>query len=311
MEQVKSSKKLKLHKLGKAVLSNKTFYAMLIPGIVLTFIFSYMPMYGIVLAFKKYSIRKGILGSEWVGWLNFKNLFDVPQFWLAFRNTVLLNVLKLVFAFPVPIILALMINSVTNKYAKKTVQTVLYLPHFVSWVVVAGVVFSLLDPDGAIYSALTLVGVKDFDILANDGSFLALLVITDIWKEAGWSAIIYLAALLSISDEYYEAAKVDGASAWKILWAITLPLLLPTVSIMLILQIGGLVSGGMDQVYNLYNEQVYDIADNLATFSYRFGIGEGNFEMGTAIGLFSNVINVALLIGANKLTKVLGGEALY
>lgn len=311
MEQVKSSKKLKLHKLGKAVLSNKTFYAMLIPGIVLTFIFSYMPMYGIVLAFKKYSIRKGILGSEWVGWLNFKNLFDVPQFWLAFRNTVLLNVLKLVFAFPVPIILALMINSVTNKYVKKTVQTVLYLPHFVSWVVVAGVVFSLLDPDGAIYSALALVGVKDFDILANDGSFLALLVITDIWKEAGWSAIIYLAALLSISGEYYEAAKVDGASAWKILWAITLPLLLPTVSIMLILQIGGLVSGGMDQVYNLYNEQVYDIADNLATFSYRFGIGEGNFEIGTAIGLFSNVINVALLIGANKLTKVLGGEALY
>lgn len=298
-------------KLKKTVFQNRIFYAMLIPGVALTFIFSYLPMYGVVLAFKEYSIRAGILGSKWVGLANFKTLFDIPQFWVAFKNTLVINLLKLVFAFPVPIVLAVMINSVETSYIKRPLQTILYLPHFVSWVIVAGIVFSLLDENGFLYQMLEKFGVKDFDILADKGGFLAILILSDIWKEAGWSAIIYLAALTSISGEYYEAAKVDGASNLRMFFSITLPLLMPTVSIMLILRVGGLISGGFDQIYNLYNEQVYDVADVLDTFSYRFGIGDGNFELGTAVGLFANVINIVLLLTANKITTLIGGEPLY
>lgn len=302
---------LKIRKMKRDIFQNRIFYMMLIPGTVLTFIFSYLPMYGVVLAFKDYSIRSGILGSPWCGLENFYTLFDIPQFKVAFKNTIVINLLKLVFAFPIPIVLAVMINSIRSPYIKRPVQTILYLPHFVSWVIVAGILFSLLDEDGVVYRVLEIFGVKKFDILADGGGFLAILVLSDIWKEAGWGAIIYLAALTSISGEYYEAAKVDGASDFRMFVSITLPLLMPTISVMLILRVGGLVSGGFDQIYNLYNEQVYDVADVLDTFSYRFGIGEGYFEMGTAVGLIANVINIFLLIIANRLIKIMGGEPLY
>ena len=302
---------LKIRKIKRDIFQNRIFYMMLIPGTVLTFIFSYLPMYGVVLAFKDYSIRSGILGSPWCGLENFYTLFDIPQFKVAFKNTIVINLLKLVFAFPIPIVLAVMINSIRSPYIKRPVQTILYLPHFVSWVIVAGILFSLLDEDGVVYRVLEIFGVKKFDILADGGGFLAILVLSDIWKEAGWGAIIYLAALTSISGEYYEAAKVDGASDLRMFVSITLPLLMPTISVMLILRVGGLVSGGFDQIYNLYNEQVYDVADVLDTFSYRFGIGEGYFEMGTAVGLIANVINIFLLIIANRLIKIMGGEPLY
>lgn len=302
---------LKIRKIKRDIFQNRIFYMMLIPGTVLTFIFSYLPMYGVVLAFKDYSIRSGILGSPWCGLENFYTLFDIPQFKVAFKNTIVINLLKLVFAFPIPIVLAVMINSIRSPYIKRPVQTILYLPHFVSWVIVAGILFSLLDEDGVVYRILEIFGVEKFDILADGGGFLAILVLSDIWKEAGWGAIIYLAALTSISGEYYEAAKVDGASDLRMFVSITLPLLMPTISVMLILRVGGLVSGGFDQIYNLYNEQVYDVADVLDTFSYRFGIGEGYFEMGTAVGLIANVINIFLLIIANWLIKIMGGEPLY
>lgn len=302
---------LKIRKIKRDIFQNRIFYMMLIPGTVLTFIFSYLPMYGVVLAFKDYSIRSGILGSPWCGLENFYTLFDIPQFKVAFKNTIVINLLKLVFAFPIPIVLAVMINSIRSPYIKRPVQTILYLPHFVSWVIVAGILFSLLDEDGVVYRILEIFGVEKFDILADGGGFLAILVLSDIWKEAGWGAIIYLAALTSISGEYYEAAKVDGASDFRMFVSITLPLLMPTISVMLILRVGGLVSGGFDQIYNLYNEQVYDVADVLDTFSYRFGIGEGYFEMGTAVGLIANVINIFLLIIANWLIKIMGGEPLY
>lgn len=287
------------------------FYVMLIPGVVLTFIFSYIPMYGIVLAFKDYSIRAGIMGSEWVGFEHFQTLFDIPQFWVAFKNTIIHNVLKLVFGFPIPIILALMLNSLREKNARNIIQTILYLPHFVSWVVVSGLIFSLLDEGGFLFEIMKQGNMQDVNILADDGSFLGLIVISDSWKEAGWGSIIYFAALMGISGEYYEAAKVDGANGWNMLWSITIPLLMPTISIMLILRVGEMLSSGMDQIYNLYNEQVYDVADNLSTFTYRYGIGGGNFEIGTAIGLFANVINIVLLVVANQITKRMGGEALY
>ena len=303
----------KFQKLLRRMNEHRVYYLMLVPGIVLTFIFCYVPMYGIVLAFKDYSIRKGIMGSAFIDPLftHFTKLFEIPQFWVSFKNTILHNFLKLIFGFPVPIIIAVMLNLMTHKLLRNSIQTILYLPHFVSWVVVAGIVFAMLNDGGYIKRLFEFFGLGDYDILADDNGFLALIVVTDIWKEAGWGSIIYFSALMSISGEYYEAAKVDGASEWKMLWSITLPLLLPTISIMLILRVGEMISSGMDQIYNLYNEQVYDVADNLATFTYRYGIGKGNFEQGTAIGLFANVINIILLFVANRVTKLLGGEALY
>ena len=223
----------------------------------------------------------------------------------------LVLILKLVFGFPIPIILALMLNSLRQKHARNVIQTILYLPHFVSWVVVSGLIFSLLDEGGFLFEIMKRFNMQDVNILADDGSFLGLIVISDSWKEAGWGSIIYFAALMGISGEYYEAAKVDGANGWNMLWSITIPLLMPTISIMLILRVGEMLSSGMDQIYNLYNEQVYDVADNLSTFTYRYGIGGGNFEIGTAIGLFANVINIILLVVANQITKRMGGEALY
>ena len=300
-------------KLKRDVRRDWIYYAMLIPGIVLTFIFCYVPMYGIVLAFKDYSIRKGIMGSPFIDPLfkHFTDLFKIDDFWVAFRNTILHNVLKLIFGFPVPILIAIMLNLMQRKTIRNAIQTIIYLPHFVSWVVVSGIVFSMLNDGGYVKVLFEFFGLENYDVLADDGGFLALIVITDTWKEAGWGSIIYFSALMSISGEYYEAAKVDGAGEWKILWKITLPMLVPTISIMLILRIGEMMGSGMDQIYNLYNELVYDVADNLATFTYRYGIGDGNFEHGTAIGLFANVINIILLFGANRVTKLLGGEALY
>ena len=303
----------KFEKLKRRIIEHRVYYAMLIPGIVLNCIFCSTPMYGVVLAFKDYFIRKGIMGSPFADPLfkHFTALFDIPQFWVSLKNTILHNVLKLIFGFPVPIIIAIMLNLMRKKLVRNTIQTILYLPHFVSWVVVSGIVFAMLNDGGYIKTFFNWIGLENYDILADDTGFLGLIVVSDTWKEAGWGSIIYFSALTSISGEYYEAAKVDGASEWKMLWAITLPLLVPTISIMLILRVGEMMSSGMDQIYNLYNEQVYDVADNLATFTYRYGIGKGNFEQGTAIGLFTNVINIILLFIANRVTKLLGGEALY
>ena len=196
-----------------------------------------------------------------------------------------------------------MINAVKNKAFKNTIQTVVYLPHFVSWVVVSGLIFSLLDEtSGSLYRLLTSFGMN-VDVFNNGTQFLTMIVISDIWKEVGWGAIIYLAALSGISSDYYEAAQLDGANKIQQFFYVTLPQLMPTISIMLILRVGGLIGGGFDQIYNLYNTQVYDVADVLDTFIYRYGIGNGQFALGTAIGLFQNVINIVLLLSANGIVE--------
>ena len=301
----------KFKKLLQEIWKHKFFYFLLIPGVVLLIIFAYKPMYGIILAFKDYSPRKGIMGSEWVGFENFTILFDVsnsliaPKFLEAFRNTIIINLLKLVIGFPAPIILAVMINAVRNKPLKNTIQTIVYLPHFVSWVVVAGLIFSLFDESsGSLYALLTSLGL-DVNVFGDGPQFIALLVVSDIWKEVGWSSIIYLAALTTISSEYYEAAELDGANKIQQFFYITIPQIMPTVSIMLILRVGGLIGGGFDQIYNLYNPSLYEYAEVLDTFVYTFGVGSSQFELGTAIGLFQNVINIVLLLSANKIVDII------
>ena len=303
------TKKEKFQEFLKTIWDHKVFYIMLIPAIVLLIIFAYQPMYGIIIAFKKFSYRLGITGSKWIGWSNFETLFKIDQFWVAFRNTIVINFYKLLFGFPASIILAVMINAVKNKVFKNTIQTIVYLPHFVSWVVVSGLIFSLLDESsGSLYRLLTSFGMQ-VDVFNDGKQFLALLVVSDIWKEVGWGAIIYLAALSGISSDYYEAAQLDGANKIQQFFYVTLPQLMPTISIMLILRIGGLIGGGFDQIYNLYNTQVYDVADVLDTFVYRYGIGDGQFALGTAIGLFQNVINIVLLLSANSIVEFINKRA--
>lgn len=298
------SKKQKFMEFMNTIYKHKFFYLILIPAIVLLIIFAYRPMYGIVIAFKNFSPRKGIMGSPWVGLENFERIFDLDMFWQAFKNTIVINLLKLIFGFPLSILLAIMINAVKNKIFKNTVQTLVYLPHFVSWVVVAGIIFALFDErSGSLYKLLS--GVVDLNIFGDGKQFVTMLVVSDIWKEVGWGAIIYLAALSGVSEDLYEASELDGANKIQQLFNVTIPQILPTISIMLILRVGGLIGGGFDQIYNLYNSTVYEYADVLDTFIYRYGIGDGEFEVGTAVGLFSNVINIALLLGANKIVEII------
>lgn len=298
------SKKQKFMEFMNTIYKHKFFYLILIPAIVLLIIFAYRPMYGIVIAFKNFSPRKGIMGSPWVGLENFERIFDLDMFWQAFKNTIVINLLKLIFGFPLSILLAIMINAVKNKIFKNTVQTLVYLPHFVSWVVLAGIIFALFDErSGSLYKLLS--GVVDLNIFGDGKQFVTMLVVSDIWKEVGWGAIIYLAALSGVSEDLYEASELDGANKIQQLFNVTIPQILPTISIMLILRVGGLIGGGFDQIYNLYNSTVYEYADVLDTFIYRYGIGDGEFEVGTAVGLFSNVINIALLLGANKIVEII------
>lgn len=301
------SKKEKVNSFFRTIYKHKFFYLILIPAVVLLLIFAYRPMYGIIIAFKKYSPRKGILGSQWVGFKNFQDIFAIDQFWRAFKNTIVINLLKLFFGFPASIILAIMINAVRNKVFKNVIQTVVYLPHFVSWVVVSGLIFALLNErTGSLYKLLSIFG--EVNVFGNGTQFLAMIVISDIWKEVGWGAIIYLAALSGISSDYYEASELDGANSIQQFFHITLPQLMPTISIMLILRVGGLIGGGFDQIYNLYNTTVYNVADVLDTFVYRYGIGSGQFSLGTAIGLFENIINISLLLFANKIVSLINKE---
>ena len=311
--QEQKPKKTKFQKLLQEIWKHRVFYGMLAPAVILLAIFAYWPMYGVTIAFKDYSPRKGILGSEWVQFEHFKTLFgpDMPGFWQAFWNTIQINFLKLIFGFPAPILLAIMLNAVRRKKLKNAIQTIVYLPHFVSWVVIAGLLFSLFDSTtGPISIIFRKIGIE-LDVFGDGDQFITMLIVSDIWKEVGWGAIIYLAALSGISPEYYEAATLDGAGTIKQFWYITLPLLFPTISIMLIMRVGGLIGGGFDQIYNLYNSRVDDVAEVLDTFIYKYGIGEGMFELGTAVGLFTNVINVALLLVTNKIIKWMGGDGLY
>ena len=293
----------------KNVKDHRIFYLMLLPAIVLLCIFAYWPMYGVIIAFKNFSYRLGIIGSEWAYFDNFEILFGIDQFSIALKNTIVINMLKFIFGFPASIILAVMINAVKNKIFKNTIQTIVYLPHFVSWIVVSGLIFSLFDEQsGSLYKLLTGLGVE-VNVFSDGGQFLTLLVVSDIWKEVGWGAIIYLAALSGISSDYYEAAQLDGANKIQQFFRITLPQLMPTIAIMMILRVGGLIGGGFDQIYNLYNTQVYNVADVLDTFVYRYGIGGGQFSLGTAVGLFQNVINIILLLSANKIVDIINRRA--
>ncbi|SDS86165.1 carbohydrate ABC transporter membrane protein 1, CUT1 family [Paenibacillaceae bacterium GAS479] len=299
------------NELRKRIMGYKMLYVMLLPAIVFLIIFSYIPMYGATIAFKDFWITKGILGSPWVGLEHFEKIFRTEKFWEVFRNTIEINLLRLVFGFPAPILLAILINEVRQKFFKRSIQTIIYLPHFISWVTIAGIIFSILSTEGLVNSIIVALGGTPINFLTNDNMFRPLLIISGIWKEIGWGTIIYMAALAGINPDLYEAATVDGANRFKQVIYITLPSLLPIISILLILNFGSMMNGGFDQVFNLYNTMVYESGDVIDTYVYRIGLTQGEYSVATAIGLLLNVINFALLVLVNYTSKKLSGQGIY
>jgi putative aldouronate transport system permease protein len=287
---------------------------MFVPVIVYFVIFKYIPMGGIVIAFKNYKISKGIWGSAWCGFDNFTKAFNTPTFARAVRNTLEISGLKLLFGFPAPIILALMLNEVSHIRFKKTVQTITYLPHFLSWVVLAGMFQQLLSPNNGAVNALLkqFFGIKEsLYFLGNNKYFRGTLIVTDIWKNVGWSSILYLATIAGIDQELYEAAVVDGATRWQCTRYITIPSLVSTIVVMLILNVGSIMDAGFDQVFNLYNSAVYQTGDIIDTYVYRYGLGDMKYAQATAVGLFKNVIAFVLVLGTNVIARRISGEGIW
>ena len=278
-------------------------YLMLIPAVAAMIIFCYAPMYGIQIAFKNYKPRSGIWGSQWVGFKYFLRMFREQTFMTVLRNTLVISGLRLVICFPAGVIFALMLNEIGNQRLKKVAQTISYMPHFVSWVVLGGIVKSLLSLNGPVNALVKLCGGTPAIWLTKSNYFIPVVLVTDIWKSMGWGSIVYLAAMAGIPMDQYESAEIDGASRFQRIWYITLPSILPVVMTMFILRIGNIMSAGFDQIFNLYSAAVYDVADIIDTYSYRVGLIDNNFSYSAAIGLFKNVLGFALMIAVNQLTK--------
>lgn len=299
-------------KIRSNIWKHRYIYLLLLPGVAFIIIFNYIPMYGITLAFKKYMANSGILGSPWIGLSNFEKLFAQPDFWRALRNTVIISLQRIVFEFPFPIMLALMLNEVRGSSGKRILQTVYTFPNFLSWVIVYGLMFNLLSDNGFINYLIVLLGGEKVSLLTDRSFFRGLIYITSNWKGMGWSAIIFLASITSINQELYESAVLDGASRWKQTWYITLPCLRPTIAIMLILAVGNTMNAGFNQIFVIYNPTVYEVSDILDTYIYRRAFSTGsNFGQSTAITLFKAVINFGLLFGANSVVKLMGEEGIY
>ncbi|MBB6735567.1 ABC transporter permease [Cohnella zeiphila] len=286
-------------------------YVMILPALVLLFLFNYIPMAGIQIAFKNFAIGSSIWGSNWVGMSNFSFFHDL-QFWKVVQNTLYISVLKFIFGFPLPILLAIMINEVTNPAFKRFVQSVSYLPHFFSWIVVAYILQSFLSLDGGLVNDFVRkLGGEPIFFLGSTEWFRPMIVSSGLWKEVGWNTILYLAAITTIDPQLYEAAKVEGAGKIARIRYITLPGILPTISIVLILSIPSLISVGMDQIYPMMNSANQEVADVLDTYVLRNGLQQGYFGMATAVGLVSSVISLFLVLTTNSISKKINGEGLW
>ena len=278
------------------------FYMFLLPAIILVILFCYMPMEGLVIAFKDYKMARGIEGSQWVGLKHFQALFSDPNFYRVLGNTLKISILTLLTTFPVTIIFTLLVNEIVNTRFKSVVQTITYMPHFLSWVVVGTFVYQLLSPTGGVVNAILIkMGVleKPLYFMAQKDMFVPIYLIANLWKTTGYSIVIYLATISGIDTTMYDAAAIDGANRFHRVLYITLPAMFPTMCTMLILNIGSLVNVGFDPVFNLYNDATYQTADVISTYVYRKGMVESRYDFSTAIGLFQNVVSLALVMIAN------------
>ncbi len=289
----------------------KYIYLMLIPVLLYYAVFCYGPMGGVVIAFQNFKPALGIAGSKWVGMKHFVDFLTGPYAWRLIRNTLLINVLQILFAFPVPIIVALLINEIRCKKYKKVVQTVSYMPHFISLVVMCGLLVTFCRSDGIFNDFLSLFGVERSNLLANARLFRPLYVLSGIWQEAGWGSIIYLATLSTIDPGLYEAATIDGASRFQRMLYVSFPGLVPIIIVQLIMRVGNILTTGFEKVFLLYSPLTYDTADIISTYIYRQGLELSNYSYGTAVGLFNSVVNLIILVLANYISKKATEESLW
>ena len=289
--------------LARDIKKEPEMYIMILPVLIYFILFHYKPMYGVLMAFQNFSPRLGITGSEWVGFDHFVNFFNDVYFFRILKNTLIISFSSLIFGFPMPIIFALLLNEVRNKYFSKAVQTISYMPHFISLVVICGMIKTFTADNGLITQLLLKVGIDTGTMLADSKLFVPIYIISQIWQSTGWDAIIYLAAISGIDQELYEAAEIDGAGKWKQLFNITIPSIVPTIVILLIMRVGSIMSVGSEKILLLYNRGIYETSDVISTYVFRKGLLEFSWSYSTAIGMFNSVINMLLLIFANTVSK--------
>lgn len=293
-------------------IKNKYFMLMLLPVILYFGVFHYGPIYGIIIAFKDFYPLRGIIGSPWVGFSHFREVFGGMFFWDVFRNTIIISTYKFVFSFPAPIVVALLINEVRHMWFKKTIQTITYLPHFISWVVLSGIFIEFLSPTrGPINIILQNMGMDPNCSISNPQLFRGILVVSSIWKEVGWGTIIYLAAMSGVDPELYDVADLDGASRFKKILNITLPSITPVIVIMLIFSSGSIINDDFDQIFNLLNNSVMKVGDVISTYVYREGLTKMNYSYATAVGLFKNVIAFTLVLITNSIARKVSEYAIW
>lgn len=288
-----------------------SYHLLMLPGMIFLIIFSYVPMAGILMAFQDFIPARGIFGSEWVGLENFKYMLTIPDGKQILINTLAIAIGKMIFGTIIPILFALMLNEIRATLFKKSVQTIVYLPNFLSWVVLATVVTNLFSLDGPVNAVLTLFNIEPIMFLASNTWFRPIIVLTDVWKNFGYGSIVYLAALTSIDPGLYEAASIDGATRLKQMIHITLPGILPTVILMAALSLGNILNAGFDQVFNLYNPIVYQTGDIIDTYVYRIGLKGMQYSLATAVGLLKSVVSFILIISANQLAKKLTNQKIF
>lgn len=295
----------------RAIKRSKWMYLLMVLPILYYAVFCYAPLYGILIAFEDYKISKGVLGSTWVGFKWFSKFITDPYFWKLVRNTLLLNIYGLLWGFPIPIILALMLNEVRHSGYKRVIQTFSYLPHFISTVVVCGMVVNFLSLDGIVNQLLTALGHEKIQFLMLPEWFRTIFTVSGIWQSCGWNSIVYLAALTSVDQQLVEAAEIDGANRFQRIWHVSLPCIAPTISVMLIMQLGRLMTLGYEKILLLYNGSTYETADVIATYVYRRGVVSADYSYSTAVGLFQTFVSLFLLISSNKASKKLSETSLW
>ncbi|MFB9278201.1 ABC transporter permease [Cohnella cellulosilytica] len=291
-------------RLWKRVRGNLDMYALLLPGLIFLLLFKYTPMYGILIAFQDFNIFAGIPGSEWVGMEQFKKLIHSDEFAQVLTNTLLISLYKIVILFPIPIVIALFLNEVGRMFFKRTIQTIIYLPHFLSWVIISGLFVTILSPTGGLVNEIIrFLGGQPISFLTDNHFFRSVVVFTAGWKEVGWNAIVFIAAVAGIEQEQYEAAAIDGAGRIRQMISITLPGIMATVVLMFILRIGSLLEAGTEQILTLYNPLVYKSGDVIGTFVYRMGLGQQDYSFSTAVGLFNSAVGFLLIVIGNRLSR--------
>ncbi|MFB5761632.1 ABC transporter permease [Paenibacillus medicaginis] len=294
------------------IAKHRTIYLLVLPGLLFFLIFKIAPMWGLLLAFKDYNPFLGFAGSEWVGVKHFVDLFASSSFYIMLRNTLAINIIALVFQFPLPILLALMLNEIRHESFKRFNQSIVYLPHFLSWVVVASMTFFLLSTDvGIVNKLIAANGGETISFLSDPNYFWGLLTAQVMWKEAGWGTIIFLAAMAGVDPQRYEAAVVDGAGRFRQIWHITLPAIRPTIIILLILRLGSMFDTGFEQILLMMNPLVRNVGEVFDTYSYTYGILQGKISIGVTVGLFKGLVGLVLIVLANRIVKRLGHEGIY